>query len=626
MIDTITAEIVRNYMETTSAEIIQSLVRSAVSPIFNEAHDCSAGIFYFDGERAQIIARAEATPVHIFGALSSVQACLDFFQGDLNEGDVIIVSDPYFGGTHIADFTIVKPVFYDGQPMFFPSVRGHMLDSGGPAPSGFSIRSREIWHEGLRFSPLKLYEKGERRREVWDLLIKNTRLPQTVQGDLNAMVGACDIGEERIRQLCSRYGLETVRECVEWIFDYSERRFREVISKWRDGRYEGTSILDSDFTGRRDLAVRVAVTIKGDSIEVDFSGTEQQSEGIVNSVPGNTMSYVYLVFASLCRDIPINSGFFRPISATLPRGSLVNPEPPACAAYATICIGCDIGDAVMQACEKFAADLVGTACIDLSLCWSYGVDARTGKYFIHYDYNASAISAGATRGVDGWGAWAVPFCALTLPSIEMTEVQYPCFYRLFEFTSDSAAPGQWRGAPAAIMEREARFAAGPVLNQIWIQGLRHSLHGFNGGRPGSGNYAVMLPGSSREAIVTEISFESPPLNNGEGFLVESCGGGGWGDPLDRDPKSVLCDVLDGYVSIAGARQDYGVMIHPKTMTIEDQRTKSERQSLRAARLTAPNWIAFGRRRTLARTRTLDSPVRRTCEPTHSRAETVPVTM
>lgn len=600
MVDVVTAEIVRNYMETTAAEIIQSLVRSSVSPLFNEAHDCSGGVFYFNGDKAEIIARADATPVHIYGALSSVQACLDFFQGDLNAGDVIIVSDPYFGGTHIADFTVVTPVFYEGQPMFFPSVRGHMLDSGGPSPAGFSVRSREIWHEGIRFSPMKLYEKGEQRREVWDLLVKNTRLPYTVFGDLTAMVGACRIGEERIRSLCDRYGLETVRACVEWIFDYSERRFRERIKEWPDGRYEGVSILDTDFAGRRDLTIRAAVTIKDDTIEVDFAGTDLQSEGIVNSVPGNTLSYVYLVFASLCHDIPINSGFFRPILANMPKGTLVNPHSPACAAYATICIGCDIGDAVMKACERFAPEAVGTVSIDLSLCWTYGVDARRGQYFIHYDYNASAISAGATKGVDGWGAWAIPFCALTLPSIEMTEVQYPCFYRRFEFTSDSAAPGQWRGAPGVVMEREARYAAGPLLNQIWLQGLRHSLHGFTGGRPGSGNYAVMLPGTSAEAVITEIAFEEPKFSDGDGFLVESCGGGGWGSPLQRDPAAVLDDVIDGYVTIEGARHDYGVVIDLATMSVQKEATAMKRKALFAAHAADPDWIALGRKRTLAR--------------------------
>ena len=601
MVDSITAEIVRNYLETTAEVMIQSVVRSAVSPIFNEAHDCSAGVFYFDDEEAQIIARADATPVHIFAALSSVQVCLDFFHGDLNQGDVILVSDPFYGGTHIADYTVVMPVFYDGQPMFFPSVRGHMLDCGGPTPSGFSIHSREIWHEGFRFSPVKLYEKGELRREVWDLLVKNSRLKYIIRADVEAMVGGCRLGEQRIRELCDRYGLDTIRDSVDWLFDYSERRFRERIKEWSDGRYEGESILDSDFIGGHDLKVKTAITIKDDDIEIDFTGTSAQTEGVVNSVPGNTMSYVYLAFATICRDIPINSGFFRPIKTKLPKGSVVNPNPPACAAYATICIGADIGDAVMKACEGFAKDQVGTISIDLTICWTYGVDDRSGEYFVHYDYNATPTSAGGTKDVDGWGAWAIPFCALTLPSVEMTEVQYPCFYRQFEITLDSAAPGQWRGAPGIIMEREVRHARGPLLNQLWIQGLRHSLHGFNDGRPGAGNYAIMLPRTSEETVIREVSFEDPPCNNGDAFLFVSCGGGGWGNSLDRDPHIVLEDIFDEYISIEGARHDYGVVIDPKSMVVDEKATTEERRLLRLERSNNGAWVALGRQEVLART-------------------------
>ncbi|MEX2150856.1 MAG: hydantoinase B/oxoprolinase family protein [Steroidobacteraceae bacterium] len=599
MVDVVTAEIVRNFMESTAAEVVQSLVRSAVSPIFNEAHDCSAGIFFFDGETAQIIARADATPVHIYGALTSVQACLDFFEGDLNPGDVILVSDPYYGGTHIADFTVVTPVFYDGQPMFFPSVRAHMLDSGGPSPSGFSVNSREIWHEGLRFAPMKLVEKGEMRQEVWDLLIRNTRLPETAKGDLNAMVGACAIGEERIRAICDRYGLATIRDCVHWTFDYSERMFRERIRSWPNGTYRAESTLDTDFAGRHDLTVRTAVTVKDDSIEVDFAGTDPQSQGIVNSVPGNTMSYVFTVFASLCPDIPINSGLFRAISANLPFGSLVNPAAPACAAYATICIGCDIGDAVMKACEQFVPDKAGTVSIDLCLWWSYGVDDRTGQFFIHYDYNKSPVSAGGVKGQDGWGAWAPPFCALTLPSVEVTEVQYPCLYRRFEMTTDSAAPGQWRGAPGMVCEREVRHAATPVLNQAWIQALRHPLHGYAGGCPGSGNLAVMLPGTDHEQLVPEISFENPPMRNGDRSLIDKGGGGGWGDPLDRDVEAVLLDVVDEYVSVEGARHDYGVVIDENGKSVNTEATTRERQRLRKAR-SGTDWTALGRQQLLQR--------------------------
>lgn len=600
MIDPITAEIIRNHMECTAAEIIQSMVRSTVSPLFNEAHDCAAGVFYYNGGQAQLISRADAVPVHVYGSLTSVQACLDFFQGDLNQGDVIIVSDPYYGGTHIPDYTVVKPVFYNGQPLFLPSVRGHMLDSGGPVPSSISCQTREVWHDGCRFSPMKLYEKGELRREVWDFLMANNRLPAINTSDLYAMIGACKLGEDRIRALCDKYGLDTLCEAVDWIFDYSERKFREQIRHWPKGRFAAESILDTDFTGRRDLKVAVTITVGDDDLEVNFTGSSPQSEGVVNSVPGNTLSYVYGMFSAVCRDIPINSGFFRPISVVIPQGTVVNPTPPASTIASTVVIGCDIGDAVMKACEGFAPEQVGSATIDTLVHWAFGVDARTGQYSVHYDYNINPTASGATKGVDGWGAWPAPFAALTLPSVEVTEIQYPCLYRqCCDFITDSAAPGQWRGSPGHAFLRKVRGTASGLMNEYMMQGLRHPLHGFAGGREACGNYALLRPGQPNEVVITEMENQVYSAEGDELFFLCS-GGGGWGEPLDRDPKMVLEDVLDDYVSIEGAAHDYGVVIDTQSLTIDDKKTVELRRRLKEKRSGDPDWLAYGRLQVLER--------------------------
>ncbi|MDQ4075935.1 MAG: hydantoinase B/oxoprolinase family protein [Chloroflexota bacterium] len=596
MVDPITAEIVRNYMETVAAEIIKTMVRSSVNPIFNEAHDCSAGVFYYDGEQVSLIARGDAVPVHIYAALTSVEEALRFFHGDLNDGDIIIVCDPYYGGTHIGDYTVVKPVFYKGKPIFFPSVRAHVLDTGGPIPGGFNLSAREVWQEGFRYAPMKLYDKGDLRREVWDWLQANNRLPDILEADLNAMIGGCRVGEQRIRTLTEKYGFETVRESIEWIFDYSEGEFRREIASWPDGEYTAESVLDTDYAGTYDVAIKAKITIEGDEILVDFTGTSPQSPCIINSVPGNTLSYVYGVFSALCPDIPINSGFFRPVKAIMPEGSVVNPRPPAPAAYATICIGCDIGDALMKACEQFVPERVGTASIDLVIFWSHGVDARNNRFFIQYDYHASPISSSGAYGVDGWGAWSALFCALKLASIEMTEIQYPVLYHQGEYTTDSAAPGQWRGAPAYAMQREPHNSLGPIHLNIWIQGLVNSLHGFCGGHPGAGNYAILGYGSDREQVVTEVAFlhPSPP---GDVVFFQSSGGGGWGNPLDRDPAMVLDDVKNEYVSVEGALRDYGVVIEPDQMEVDLAATERTRARLRAESSAHPQ-LALGRERTV----------------------------
>lgn len=598
-VDPITAEIIRNSMESTSAEVIQTMVRTAVSPMFNEAHDCSAGVFYYDGEDVSLVSRADAVPVHIFACLTSVEACVEFFHGDLAEGDVLLVCDPFYGGTHIADYTVVKPIFIDGQPMFFPSVRAHMLDPGGPVPGGSSPHATEAWQEGFRFCPVKLYERGHLRQEMWDWLKSNNRIPDDLDADLAAMVGGCAVGERRIRALCDRYGIDVVRESLEHNFDSAERALRAQIAEWPDGTYRAESFLDDDWAGNENIKIAVALTIEGDTVTADFTGSAPQTPGIINSVPGNTLSYLYGVFAALCPDVPLNSGFFRPLKSILPPGSVVDPAAPAATAGATVCIGCDIGEAIMKACEQFTADRVGTATIDLCDFWGFGTDSRTGEYFIHYDYQCSPCSSGGTQGVDGWGAWSALFCALDLASIEMSEVQYPALYRQAEYTTDSAAPGQWRGSPAYAMQREPYGANGTTDVSCWVQGLVNPLYGYEGGRPGAGNYAVLRYGTDAARPVTTVAFMEP-LDNGDRTFWQSSGGGGWGDSLQRDPAAVLEDVLDEYVSVEGARHDYGVCIDAASRTVDAAATAALRAELRSARAADPEWLALGRRQTLER--------------------------
>ena len=575
MITPITAEIIREYFESVAEEIIKTMVRASVSPIFNEAHDCSAGVFSYDGKQVGLVSRGDAVPVHIYACLTSVEACIRFFRGDLNDGDVILACDPFFGGTHIGDYTIIMPIFCNNKPVFFASVRAHMLDVGGPVPGGLNAEAEEVWQEGFRFPPVKVFEKGERRRDVWDLLKANNRLPDIAIADINAMIGACKIGQERIRAVVNKYGLATVQEGVRYTFDYSEKKFRNAIAQWPTGVYTGRSLLDQDFRGNQNINVDVCIEVKEGEVVVDFSGSHAQSPGVINSVVGNTISYVYGCFSAVCPEVPINSGFFRPIRVVLPEGSVVNPDPPAAAGYATICIGCTIGEAVMQALGKIVPERVGTTSIDLSMLWTHGEDPRTKNFFISYDYHASPVSSGGTYGVDGWGGWSALFCALQLASVEMTEIQYPFLYLEGEYSTDSAAAGQWRGAPAYSMRRMAYQTDSPIYLNIWVQGARHALQGYCGGQAGVGNYAVVHYDTEQARTVTDVAFLEPS-ERGDVLFFQSCGGGGWGDPLTRDPAAVLADVRNEYVSIEGAENDYGVVIDPISHTVDETATQQRR--------------------------------------------------
>jgi N-methylhydantoinase B len=587
MLKSITTEIIREYFETVAMEVIETMVRAAASPIFNEAHDCSAGVFHYDGKEVSLVSRGDAVPVHIYACLTSVDACIKFFRGDLDDGDVMLVCDPYFGGTHIADYTIVKPVFCNNKPLFFISVRAHMLDVGGPQPCGTNVSATEVWQEGFRFPPVKVFEQDKPRRDVWDLLRANNRLPDVAIADINAMIGACKVGADRVGKLLAKYGATTVKEAVAAILDHSERLFRKRVASWPRGRFHARSLCDTDFHGTNDINVDVTIEVKDDEVFVDFTGSHAQCPSIINSVPGNTLSYVYGCFSAACPDIPINSGFFRPISARLPPGTIVNATSPAAAAYATICIGATIGEAVEHALEKIVPRNVATTTVDLCAFWAYGIDPRTRRFFISYDFHSSAMSAGAAYGVDGWGAWSVLFCSLKLASLEMTEIQYPFLYLKAEYTTDSAAPGQWRGAPAYEIRRMTHGVSEPIELNIWLQSTRHTLRGFVGGGASAGNAAIVHQGTQDEVrLVAENPYIGPSASGDITYFL-SGGGGGWGSPFEREPDAVLSDALNEYVSLEGARRDYGVVINPDRWAVDERATVALRAEASLRGVNAP---------------------------------------
>jgi N-methylhydantoinase B len=552
---------------------------TSVSPIFSETHDCSAGLFYYDGSDVSLIARANAEPVHIFASVHSVEGLLHYYRNDLADGDVIMVSDPYFYGSHIPDWTVMKPVFYNNKPIFFPGVRAHMIEVGGPVAGGYNSDARDTWQEGFRLAPIKLYERGELRRDMLDLLKANNRQPDVMEGDLNAMIGACRVAERRVIALVEKYGFEQVLESVHYMLDYSERRLRAELARWPDGDYHGRSVLDFDFAETRDVNVDCTIHVRGDEVEVDFTGSHPQTRGYVNSRPGNTGSWVYSAFSVVFDDIPINSGFFRPIKLKLPEGTVVNCVAPAPVGNSTICIGNDIGQATIKALEQIVPERVGAATLDLVVDTYFGNDPRfpDNPFYVSVEYLATPISSGAAFGADGWGAWSTPHCSLKLTTFEMQEVQYPVLYLQGEYAKDSFASGRWRGTPAFHMQRKNPDGT-VVIHCIFVQGCRHPLQGFAGGGSGAGNYCVLDYGGPNEQKVTELAFLYPS-QPGEVIFFQSGGGGAWGSPLERDPRKVLDDVVNELLSVEAARRDYGVVIDPDRLVVLEDETNALREEL-----------------------------------------------
>ncbi|MGW6459422.1 hydantoinase B/oxoprolinase family protein [Streptomyces sp. NPDC055078] len=588
MADPITAEIIRSALDTTATEIYQTLTRSSEHPVVAESKDCGAGVYSYDGVEAKMVAR-DGIILHSFAQLSSAQTSLDFFRGDLDPGDVLLVADSYSGGSHIGDYTVLLPIFFDGRPTFFTATRLHVADQGGPFPGGGNPNGREIWHEGFRPGPLKLVEKGQRRRELWDWLKRNNRLPDLLEADLAGMIGACRKGEERIRELCDRYSLDTIGESLEWIFGYSERRLREHIRGWPDGTYHSEVFIDTDNRDHRDLRIKLSVTVADDTMTLDFTGTDPQTDGTINSVVANSIAWVSVAISVLCPEIPVNSGLFNALTINLPKGTLVNADPPAATMDSTLCCGGQIGQAVMKACEQFVPERVGNVSVPLPIHYVRGFDRRPNRdhpdpgsgdsFFLYWELSVTATSCSATYGVDGWGGWAAPFSVARPVNVEINEWQFPGFYHQDEYATDSAAPGQWRGSPAFVMRRTLRGARDTSAYSD-PRGIVHPLPGYAGGYEGTGNVTIFDEGGDTELIVADGNIFTA-FDPSVTVFAQSGAGGGWGDPLDRDPRLVLDDVLDEYVSLEGAKADYGVIIDPRKWVVLQEETERERAAQRA---------------------------------------------
>jgi len=563
-------------LDAAAEEMSATVTRTARSPIFNEAHDFTTGIFDFRGARqARLVAQAPGCTLHLYAIVGAAQAVLDYFRHDLHAGDVVLLNDPYYGGTHGPDWTILLPVFVGSRPLLFPAVRAHMGDNGGPVAGGYNPLAREIWQEGIRIPPIKIEERGERRRDVFDWLIANNRLAGWLEGDLAAMIAACRVAERRIVDLVEQYGLQGVLDAVDATIAYTERRVREEIASWPDGVYVGETWADHDFAGHHDIRVRATVTIEGSNLVVDFTGSAPQAEGFVNSPLVNTRSFVFVAVSTCCpSDIPINEGFMRPVRVEAPPGTVVNPLPPAPCGHATAVVGAEITEAVLKALEQAVPHRVGVNAHKLPLAYTHGIDPYRGTPYVNLNFFGYTGGAGAAYGVDGWGLYPPIMTGVILPSIEMNELQSPCRVLEHEIRPDFTGAGRWRGAPGLVtriqyLDHESR-------TNVMVTGHRHTVRGFAGGKDGPPSRVVMNHGTPDAREVTEVAFDVA-LPPGGVIYFERGGGGGWGDPFERDPQRVLEDVLDGYVSIEGARRDYGVAIDPATMTVDEAATAALRR-------------------------------------------------
>jgi N-methylhydantoinase B len=585
-VDPVTAEVVRGAMETVCFEMATYVSRTATTPILNQSNERNATVLDAKGRLAAL---SVGIPQFMLTSTLPVRFALEFFSAEeWREGDVFVGNDPYHGGGHLPDYNVFAPVFGDdpltgGRRMvLICSIQCHHGDTGGAVPGGYNVTANDIWGEGVRWPTIKVVDRGAERRDVLYCLQANNRLPDYI-GDIRAQIGAAQLGAQRLADLVERYGVRTVEESVDFMIDYAAKRFHEEIAQWSDGVYEADAFVDHDPLGNPDIKLHVRVTVDGDRLVIDYTGSDTRDEIQAWSTFGNTRGYtVGQIAAMMDPEIPKNEGFFDSIELVVPPGCVLNPHPSKPVSAGTHHPGADIGEVIAVALQDVIPDRAVPQTYKTGIpTIIVGIDPRTGRSFTDHSAEVYAGWCNAAKGMDAWGAQNASFGNLWKATAEINESLYPHIQWARDYRTDSGGPGQWRGLCGSHYVKEVRVDAKVYT---YVVGMKYPMPGIAGGRPGEPNRMVLRYGTDEEFVVPHTA-DWVPMRAGQRILYDYGGGGGWGDPLARDPQAVLDDVLDEYVSAGAAQRDYGVVLtgslEDLTLAIDEEATERRRAEMRA---------------------------------------------
>lgn len=588
-VDHITQRVITNAFHSICEEMGHTMIRTANSSLFVEGRDFSCAIV---GPDAELIAAANYDPSHLSAMALTVEFAVLYFGIDnVRKGDVYLVNDPYRGGGHLPDITLIRPVFADDGLLGFAVNRAHHIDIGGMAVAGFPGTAHSIFQEGLRIPPVRWYSAGEENRDVIEMITLNMRFPKDQFGDFQAQLASTGTAEKRLLRLAERYGADVVRGCMEESKDHSEALMRSVIREIADGCYRFVEYLDDDGATDRPYKIEVAVTVAGDDVTIDYTGTSPQAKGPVNSSYGNTLSSTFNAMLQLLGpDVPFNNGCFRPIKVIAPRGCLLNPVPPAPCFGGVTEVSIRIIDAILGALAPVARDRVGAACYGTCINFSGGgFDPVRDESFGFYFFIEGGWGACSWR--DGWNATPNPTSNFNDYPVEWIETTLPVRYHEARLNTDSGGPGRWRGGVGTVRTIEV------LADSVEINALGERFivppFGLEGGDPGAVNAVLMR--SSRDGDWKSIpealgaaspsKFHGVSADKGVWFRMVSGGGGGHGPALDRPPEAVVDDVAFGLVSREAAAREYGVAVIETAdgaLGFDASATRSLRQQMRSA--------------------------------------------
>jgi N-methylhydantoinase B len=573
-VDPITFAVVRNRLISTANGMIETAAHCGVSSFLSTIMDCSFAILDSD---AAIIAQSEKGILLFLSSSSpATQNCIDFIgKENIEPGDVIVSTVPEFTGNHASDAVLFTPIFFEDRLFGYATSKAHWQDVG--AKNTYPTDATNIYEEGLRLPPLKLYKRGKLQTEVLEIIRWNSRAPEQVWGDIQAQIAGCHFGEKQVTELLKKYGAATINACIKEMYDHSERITRLAIEKIPDGTWTAEDFMDSNGIDLdKPIKIKVTVTIKGSDITVDFTGSDPEQSGPMNGLWVTTLSAARMAVKALTSpELPANEGSNRPITVIAPRGCVYNAGPNA---PCFLCgnVASTILELINKALYKVLPERV-PACSGGDVCGVgfFGLDPNTGKHWA--TLSSAAIGNGADFFADGDNGRAhhsLGGSGDSGGSMELTEATFPMLIESYELVPDGGGAGKHRGGLGSRMQ--IRILS-PATLFAFIEKAKSPHWGIDGGKAGQGN-SLTIKSVDRPGIEV-LKTSGVPLAEGYRVIATAGGGGGYGEPRERDAARVRRDVINGYVSVAGARRDYGVVIDPETFEIDDIATQKLRSRL-----------------------------------------------
>ncbi|MFN4163172.1 MAG: hydantoinase B/oxoprolinase family protein [Ferrovibrio sp.] len=553
MIDPITLAVLKGRLEQVADEMDATLFRSAFNPIIAEAHDASHGLYHATtGET--LVQGKSGLPIFVGAMAFAVKAVIDKVakDGNLQDGDVYIFNDPYDGGTHLSDFKLVRPFFRDGRVFCYLASVGHWHDVGGNVPGNYNPVATEAFQEGMVIPPVKLYAAGQLRQDVVDILRANTRLPDSLYGDMNGQVNALDLGARRLHALLDEYGDATVAEALAELKKRAAIQFRSLLRELPDGRYAAEDFLDND--GIRDEALRIGleVVIEGKTLTLDFSRTSPACAGPLNIARSTAIAACYVAIKHIFPDVPANSGVLEPVKFVIPETSLISVRAPKPVGGYTETI-LRVIDVIFQAFAQIAPERVNGCAYGTINALSLAGHRKDGRRWVMFSFFGGG-HGGHPQG-DGLNHGNAPISMATIPPLEILEAAYPVMFTEWSLRADSGGAGRNRGGLGAVYEIELLEEEADLF--LFGERGKYAPAGVLGGHAAQRN-RFFYPKDGKAAEPAMVSkLHDVKLKKGDRIRLETPGGGGYGPPSERKSERIAEDLRLGYVTEEGVARDYG---------------------------------------------------------------------